>query len=200
MTQDLGRTAFVLVLLALAGCNKGDGAAAASTTASTSAPAPASTLKSDTQRALAKAAAPTVTKLVHNKVTMDECTFDFDAPEALQKTKSDGTSITYAGKLTGFQGFVGASLDDFDGIAATKKPADTLYFNKDGDPQLSVARVSTATDPLFGVMGNGNEKRPENRKSGLGCSFLCSGTKAAEGDVVAMCRSVKITYDEKKVK
>jgi hypothetical protein len=181
---------------AVAGCKKKADAASAPSASAAAPRAPVG--KGDPKRALATPAAPTVTRLVHTKITKDECTFDLDAPEVLAKTGSDGVSVSYAGKLVSFQGFAGASLDDFDLAASSDKPEDTLYYDKAGDPQLVVARIPTASEPLNAVMGSGNEKKPEDRKSGLGCSFICTGTKAAEGDAVAMCRSVKITYDAKK--
>lgn len=201
MAIRLSRSSVLLVVLcALVACKKSDPTPTASGAPASAAPSPPAASQGDPKRALAKAAAPTVTRLVHSKITKDECSFDFDGPEVLAKTASDGVSVTYAGKLVSFQGFAGASLDDFDLIASSDKPEDTLYYDKEGDPQLVIARVATPSTPLNEVMGSGNEKKPEDRKSGLGCSFMCTGTKAAEGDVVAMCRSVKINYDAEKAK
>jgi hypothetical protein len=154
----------------------------------------------ESKRALATPAPPTVKRLVHMKIVKDECTFDFDAPETLRKGLNEGTMVAYEGKLVRLQAFSGSSLGGIELGASLHKPEDTLLYDAQSDPQLHVVRIPTADKPLDRVMGAGNENPKVLRQTGLGCAFIIRGLKEAEGDILAMTRSMKMTYDEKKTK
>ena len=142
-------------------------------------------------------------KLVHVQQSKDECTFDFDAPEALKETATDGMSFTLKGAAFSFQGFAGSSLYGLDQLAGLStmgsKDAPVVKETANG-VNLVVTRNQTPAEPMFGVMGHGEEASHAGRDSPLGCSYLCSGPKDREADVLALCRSVRIKYDSAKAK
>jgi hypothetical protein len=141
-------------------------------------------------------AAPAAGKLVHATIVKGECTFDFDAPEALKKADEDGVSVRYDGASFSFTGYRGAALDDFDNIAAMSKPEDRAFYDKDANPRLVVAREPKASKPIDAISGFGGEHLKDSTRDG--CTFACSGAKEKEKDVVAMCKSVKIRFAEGK--
>jgi hypothetical protein len=130
------------------------------------------------------------------KVVVGACSFELTAPEPLQAGARDSMSASYSGKHVRFQGFAGASL----GLGPTTlwaKPETTLFVDEERDPALVVSRNPSAPRPMDAVSGSGAEKYlPERsrRPDGLGCAFVCGGEAAFEGDVLAMCKSVRITY------
>lgn len=165
-----------------------------STTQSTSSARPPS-------KALAIPAPPVASGVLASKIVINTCTFELDAPEALNPTAKDTMSVTYAGKHVEFVGYSDVSL----GVAPSvvfAKPETTLFVDEQRDPALLVTRNESAPKPIHAVSGIGAEKYlPErsNRPGGpLGCGFRCSGEAAFEGDVVAMCKSVRVTYGTKK--
>jgi len=141
--------------------------------------------------------------LVKAKVSKDECTFEFAAPEELKQTTSDGVSVTYESASFSFTGFAGADL---------KSESTFLPYIKSigGDEPIDSGRVDgvqwaitvskTPAKPIYAVYGSGGEVygRRESSKS-LGCAFSCTGTKEHQADVIAMCKSVKISVDESKI-
>ena len=63
--------------------------------------------------------------------------------------------------------------------------------------KMVIGRNPNASEPTHGVSGNGEE---DIKGRSTGCSFSCGGVKDREADVIAMCKSVRITYDASKVK
>lgn len=140
-------------------------------------------------------------KLIHVKQSKDECTFELDAPEALKESAQDGMSVTLKGTSFSFQGFAGASLyglDQLTGLATMGKSEPPVVKESANGVNLVVTRNATPSDPVYAVMGQGEEASYKGRPSPLGCSFLCSGAKDKEAEVLAMCRSVRIAYDASK--
>lgn len=147
----------------------------------------------------ATSAAPGGGKLVHVKQSKDECTFELDAPEELKESAKDGMSFTLKSASFSFQGFSGASLyglDQLTGLAMMGSKDAPLVKESASGVNLVVKRVPTPSEPVFGVMGQGEEAASPKRS--LGCSFLCGGTKEREADAIALCKSVRITYDASK--
>ncbi|TKC97248.1 hypothetical protein [Polyangium fumosum] len=145
----------------------------------------------------ASSAAPAAGKLVHVTFTKNECTFDFDTPEALKEKTSDAVSVTYEGASFGLQGFSGAALYKLEGLvgqlALWHKKTPT-YQGTEGGVNLVIAPRDTPMSPLHAIGGHGEEAADRS----MGCSFLCNGTKEREADVIAMCKSVRIKYDASK--
>jgi hypothetical protein len=141
--------------------------------------------------------------LVAAKRSMEECTFELLAPEALQEKTTDAVSFTLEGSSFMFQGFVGQSLR-----SEPTHPLDDMlkggqfvevYRGKQGTQLLTVLKAGDKApkgDPKSVVTGYGSE--PYQSGVALGCSFLCGGPASREADVVAMCKSVKITVDQAK--
>ncbi len=66
--------------------------------------------------------------------------------------------------------------------------------------QWAVTLSKTPSEPFFGAYGSGGEEYGRRKSSSsLGCAFACTGTKEHQGDVIAMCKSVKISVDESKI-
>ncbi|MFO0592745.1 MAG: hypothetical protein U0441_34700 [Polyangiaceae bacterium] len=135
-------------------------------------------------------------KTVHQKLTKDECTFEFDAPEALKPGKEDGMSIDANGASFEMMVYAGASLYGLDQLAGL-----TLMGTKDtvlvketaNNINLVVTRSEKPpSDPNKFIGGHGEEANPGDRQ--LGCSYLCWGPKEKEAETVAMCKSVRIQY------
>lgn len=192
----------VVSLLATFGCHRsGEQAADAGPVSTVSAPSHSTTAERPASKALAIPAPPAASGVLPAKIVINTCTFELEAPEALSPTAKDAMSVTYAGKHVEFVGYSEVSL----GIAPSvvfAKPESTLFVDEQRDPALLITRNASAPKPIHAVSGIGAEKYlPErsNRPGGpLGCGFRCSGEAAFEGDVLAMCKSVRVTYGTKK--
>jgi hypothetical protein len=141
-------------------------------------------------------AGPTPVKHTHG-----ECTFEAIAPEPLTETAVDGISFTLASDSFSLQGFAGTTLyqepnhplDMFQGGTTT------LYRGSDAGLPLAIVRSEAAAkDPKdkHAVTGAGGERPAALRTTG--CRFLCDGLASREADVVAFCKSVKITVSAPK--
>lgn len=141
-------------------------------------------------------------KLVHHKLTKNECTFEFDASEQLKPAeKDDGLSVTVQSATFEFAGFSGASLyglDQLSGLALMGSKDDTVLVKETANNlDLIVTRsAKPPSNPVKFISGMGEEANVKDRQ--LGCSYLCSGTKEKEAETVAMCKSVKITFTPEK--
>lgn len=178
-----------LVLFCAVGCGKSDkpGSGSSETTSTASAGANA-------------AAAPGANrKLVHIKQSKGPCTFEFDAPESLKETKRDGMSFTLESSAFSFDGFEGSSLygmDQLAGLAAIGGKSEVISKGTANGINLVITRFPTPSNPVVAVTGHGEEANVKDRQ--LGCSFLCNGIKEREADVIAMSKSVRISYDASK--
>lgn len=142
-------------------------------------------------------------KLVHVKQSKDECTFEFDAPEEMKESAKDEMSFTLKSASFSFQGYAGSSLyglDQLAGLSAMSSKEPPVVKETANGVNLVVTRNATPSEPIFGVMGHGEEASYKGREAPLGCSFLCGGTKEREADAIALCKSVRITYDASKAK
>lgn len=138
-------------------------------------------------------------KTVHIKRSFEECTFELDAPEELKDKEKDGISFTIAGPSFAFRGNAGQTMYGLDGLAGLMRMGDTeppLFKGTANGVHLVIGRNPNASDPINGVSGNGEEAEHKERQ--LGCSFMCSGVKTREAELIAMCKSVRITYDKSK--
>lgn len=136
-------------------------------------------------------------KLVHHKVTRDECTFEFDAPEQLKPAeKEDGLSTMVHTASFEFAGFSGASmygLEQLAGLSLMGTKDTVLVKETANNVNLVVTRSEKPpSEPNKFIGGHGEEAETGNRQ--LGCSYLCWGTKEKEAETVAMCKSVRIQY------
>lgn len=148
-------------------------------------------------QALASAAAPTVSQVYPAKIVIGACTFELSAPEPLHPETKDAMSVTYSGRHVRFSGSTGQDLG-LGPLVVFEKPETTLFVDEDRDPALLVRRNPRASKPLDAVSGYGAERYTSGRASPTGCGFLCSGESAFEGDVVAMCKSVRVVTGAKK--
>ncbi|MDI3292007.1 hypothetical protein [Polyangium sp. 15x6] len=184
--MQLGGKFLCVAVLVVCGCNKSEDAKQAGGSSTSSA---------------SPAAAPAQAKsgsLVHTTFTKDECTFDFDAPEALKEKSSDGLSVSYESASFKFDGFAGSALYRLEGLVGQHKLYNKnppVYQGTDGGVHVVVARIDTSSSPLSGIQGRGEEAATRS----TGCSFICSGVKEREADVIAMCKSARLKYDESKV-
>ena len=138
-------------------------------------------------------------KLVHQKVTKEECTFEFDAPEQLTSSgKDDGMSVAVHSASFEFMGYHGSSvygLDQLTGLTVMGTKDTVLVKETANAMNLVVTRSEKPpSDPIHFITGHGEEADIGERS--LGCSFLCWGTKEKEAETVAMCKSVRITFKE----
>ncbi len=147
-------------------------------------------------RALASAAAPTVSQVFPVKIVIGGCTFELTAPEPLHPEAKDAASITYSGRHVRFRGATGSALG-LGPLVVFAKPEATLFVDEARDPALVVTRNPEAPKPIDAVSGYGAERYSSRRASPTGCSFVCSGESAIEGDVLAMCKSVRVTSSSK---
>jgi hypothetical protein len=142
--------------------------------------------------------------LVKAKISKDECIFEFSAPEELKQTDSDGVSVTYKSGSFTFTGFAGSDLKSPDTFIPYVKMLgageDPIASGREDGVQWAVTLSKTPAEPFYGAYGSGGEEYGRRKSSSsLGCSFACTGTKERQGDVIAMCKSVKISVDESKI-
>jgi hypothetical protein len=140
-----------------------------------------------------QATSPQKGKLVHHTVKLDYCTFDFDATEELRRVTPDDPN-KYSSAQYIFNAHSGAAIDDFSGFASIVAPTDRIVFEKERNPRLLMWKPTSPVEPRFAIMGSGME----NASRSDGCAFGCSGVAKAEADVVAFCKSVKITVADGK--
>lgn len=178
----------LVLMLSASGC--GNGGAASGQASSSGQPAASG----------APAAAPGGGKTTRFKHVQDECTFELDVPEALKQTDKDGMSTTYKGPTVWFQGFAGTANYGLKGLVGLTtmggSPPPTYQGTANG--VNLVIGSSPKAPPENAVMGHGEEESIGSRS--VGCSFLCGGTKAREAELIAMCKSVRITVDTSKLK
>ena len=187
------RPALILfAALALAACNPSSGDAPSA--ASSASPAARSTEAGGAKPSPAASGA----KTSHIKRTQGECTFELDAPEELKETSKDGMSFTLESASFAFTGYDGTTLHS--------KPEHTLdmfkgdykdvYRGTENGIQVAVVTAVKDTKPATDkhvIAGAGGEPYKSGRSEG--CTFSCSGVKAREGDVVNLCKSVRITVN-----
>jgi hypothetical protein len=140
-------------------------------------------------------------KTVHVTRTMGECIFDFDAPEEMKEKTKDGMSVTLTSPSFEFVGFDGTTLHSKPEHALDSFKSDykEVYRGTENGVQVailaSVKNDKPATDNHV-VAGMGGE--PYSSERSLGCTFLCSGVKDREADVIAMCKSIRIKVTPEK--
>jgi hypothetical protein len=177
-----------VLVVGLAACgDKGttsDAASTASATATSSAAA-----KSDKK------------KTVKIKRTQDECTFEFEAPEELKETAKDGVSFTLEGSSFAFIGYVGQSLksEPSHPLDMFKDDYEVLHTGTEKGVGLKIVKAkkpNPGAKPTTAISGWGSELYRSGYS--LGCGFSCEGVAEREADVIAMCKSVKMTVAEVK--
>lgn len=193
-----------LVSLVALGCNdKKDAGSVAPSGGNAVSAAPTGMAAADQKDKSAASAPESKGPLVKAKVSKDECTFEFSAPEELKQTGSDGVSVTYKSGSFSFTGYAGSDLKSATSFIPYVKMIsgdDPIASGSDDGVQWAVALTKTPAEPVFGAYGSGGEIYGRRQSSSsLGCSFACTGTKERQGDVIAMCKSVKISVDESKI-
>lgn len=177
--------ALALSFVALSACSK-DAATDATGSASATAAATGS----------AKAAAK---KTVTIKRTQDECTFELEAPEELKETAKDGVSFTLGSSSFEFIGYVGQSLksEPSHPLDMFKDDYQVLHSGTEKGIGLKIVKSkkpNPGATPTSAISGWGSELYRSGHS--LGCGFSCNGVAEREADVIAMCKSVKVTVAE----
>jgi len=192
------------VSLVALGCNdKKDAGAIAPSGGSAETAPPKGTAAADQKDKSGAIAPESKGPLVKAKISKDECTFEFSAPEELKQTDSDGVSVTYKSASFTFTGFAGSDLKSpttFLPYVKSLGGEDPIASGREDGVQWAVTLSKTPAEPFYGAYGSGGEEYGRRQSSSsLGCSFACTGTKERQGDVIAMCKSVKISVDESKI-
>ncbi len=176
-----------LSLLALSACSK-DAATGAAGSASATAGASASAAAKSGDK-----------KTVTIKQSYDECTFEFEAPEELKETARDGMSFTLGSSSFEFIGYVGQSLrsEPSHPLDMFKDDYEVLHKGTEKGVGLKIVKAkkpNPGATPTSAIGGWGAELYRSGHS--LGCGFSCNGVAEREADVIAMCKSVKLTVAE----
>jgi hypothetical protein len=134
-------------------------------------------------------------KTHHIKHSQGECTFDFDAPEEMKESKKDGVSFTLESASFDFIGFEGSTLHlkPEHGLDASHGQYRDVYRGTENGVQVAILAPIDEKKNYGNRTVSGMGGEPYRNDRSLGCTFLCEGVRAREGDVVKMCKSVRIT-------
>lgn len=109
-------------------------------------------------------------------------------------------STSFKGASVWFTGYAGTSnygLDQLAGLATMGSKEPPAYKGTANGVNLVITANPKASPESF-FLGQGEEEKLDGGRR-VGCSFSCGGTKEREAEVLALCKSVRISVDATKL-